>query len=562
MSMYETNTIITQEEKDFLVSEMKDLLEEYDYKYTTTALKRIIDTWATEKADLITHFKKHPNYMEGKFLIAFTSDFSRDVDTEGVRRFANWLSSNMYRLYEYLPEDVDKQRREECKAYLPDGMYCWLCYRLKEIEVQFLDEVMEETINNIFPFAHAHKGQKVSRVVNKICTYLGFSKMDDYNREYAKFADALSPITIKRHTVLSINPLDYLTMSFGNSWASCHTIDKRNKRRMPNSYEGQWSSGTVSYMLDGTSMVFYTVDGGYNGTDYWTQSKINRQMFHWGEEKLIQSRLYPQDNDGNTAGYTPFRNIVQNIMSVIYDFPNLWTFKTGTGPASEFIYSKGTHYRDYNNYNNCSCSRIKGSINENGITVGHDPICIECSCAHDNNENINCCTNYGTVCADCGCTIDDEDDEHWINGEVYCDDCVYYCECCEEYVREATRVDDEWICESCLDEYYTRCDDCDEWIYRDNGYYIESRDIYVCDDCYNNSYRYCEECGEDYHIGDMTWVDELGRYVCDDCAEEKYTCSKCGSINGNCIEHEGNLYCPDCHEEITKTETETVAEAM
>ena len=161
-----------------------------------------------------------------------------------------------------------------------------------------------------------------------------------------------------------MNPLDYLTMSFGNSWASCHTIDKTNKRRMPNSYEGMYSSGTVSYMLDKPSMVFYTVDAAYEGKDFWHEPKINRQMFHWAEDKLVQGRLYPQDNDGNGGAYTPYREIVQKIMSEIFEFPNLWTVSKGTDAASKYVVSEGTHYRDYESYSNCTLSRPKGSENE------------------------------------------------------------------------------------------------------------------------------------------------------------------------------------------------------
>jgi hypothetical protein len=200
--------------------------------------------------------------------------------------------------------------------------------------------------------------------MNKLFTYLGYNKHPDYNREFAKYADALNPLVIKRHTILSLNPLDYLTMSFGNSWASCHTIDKENKRNMPNSYQGQYSSGTMSYMLDATSMVFYTVDKSYEGIEYWTQPKINRQMFHYAEDKLVQGRLYPQDNDGCQNEYTGYRNLVQEIIAQVLEVPNLWSLKIGTNAAGRYIYTRGTHYADYCYYDNCSLSTLKGSENE------------------------------------------------------------------------------------------------------------------------------------------------------------------------------------------------------
>lgn len=58
--------IITDEERNMLLDNMKFLLDQYDYQYTDEALNKIIDTWATNKADLITAFKRHPNYLEGQ----------------------------------------------------------------------------------------------------------------------------------------------------------------------------------------------------------------------------------------------------------------------------------------------------------------------------------------------------------------------------------------------------------------------------------------------------------------------------------------------------------------
>lgn len=549
--------IITSTEREMLISEMESLLEKYDYEYTTSALNKIIDKWASNKADLIAHFKNHPNYVEGKFLIAFETDYERKIDIHTIQSFITWVNQQFSTLVNnrYLPDDVNKVRMEEGSAYLPDRMFCWLVYDLEKINEQFISEAQAENINEVFPFAHAHTGQKASRVVNKILTYLGFNKFPDYNREYAKFADALSPLKIKRHTVLSINPLDYLTMSFGNSWASCHTIDKANIRCMPNAYHGMYSSGTISYMLDGTSMVLYTVDSAYNGTDYWTQPKINRQMFHWGEEKLVQGRLYPQDNDGDSSAYTPFREIVQSIISNIYDFPNLWTVTKGTNSASKYVYSLGTHYRDYSYYDNCTLSRIKGSENENCFDVGHAPICIECGEEHDIAESINCC-RVGTKCAGCGCLIEDEDYVNWVNGEPYCDDCVTWCEECQEcHLREdCTWIDSEsrYVCNDCLDRYYVVCEDCGEYVYRDDAY--DTEDGYICMDCRDNDYHYCEDTQCYVHYNNCTYIDSENIYVSDDYRDDHYViCDKCLEwFKKDEVEYDenGNKYCPDCYADL------------
>lgn len=512
--------MLNTNERNYLLTSMEELLVEYDYEYTASALEDIIDEWSRQKAGLIDAFKKHPNYIEGKFMIAFDADYEREINFQASYDFKNWvLSKAIHELGENLPEDAmemdwfgDKRLKNQMWEFF---------YYLANYAERCISESTTNCINNIFPTVNAHVGQKTSRVVNKICTYLGINKVDGYNREFAKYADSLSPMVIKRHTVLSINPLDYLTMSFGNSWASCHTIDKENKRSMPNNYSGCYSSGTVSYMLDGVSMVLYTVDAGYEGNEYWTQPKINRQMFHYGEEKLVQARLYPQDNDCADGAYMPYRNIVQQIISEIFGFPNLWTLSKGINASCKYINSRGTHYRDYAHYSNCTLSRVKGSENENNITVGASPICIECGERHSVEDNINCCKG-GYVCNACGSRIHDEDDVVWINGEVYCRDCCHYCEHCSEYHRgNSTYIpsDDIYVCDSCLEWSYTYCECCDEYTHQDNAYYIECEDRYVCEDCYNRYYFYCDDCGEYFPREDKNEYDHLT--LCPHCYDER-----------------------------------------
>ena len=514
--MYE----LTANEKSYLLNSMVKLLKEYDYEYAIDALEDILDEWARQKATLINAFKKHPNYVDGKFLIAFDYDYERGFDNSVFRRFTRYIYDVSYAYRDNVPDEIKVQRQAQGCTQLPIRLYDFLVNDLhRYITGRTISEETAKLLEEIIPQIHPHTGEKSSRVINRICTYLGYSKHPDYNREFAIFADGLSPITIKRHTVLSINPLDYLTMSFGNSWASCHTIDKQNKRGMPNSYEGQYSSGTVSYMLDGSSMVFYTVDADYNGNDYWTQPKINRQMFHYGAEKLVQGRLYPQDNDDNGTAYAPYRNIVQSIMATIFDVPNYWTLKRGTEAARLYIQTRGTHYPDYIHYENCSLSRLKGSENEFEFTVGASPICINCGDRHSTSDNINCCgTTY--VCENCGYHMN-EDEVCWVDDYPYCGDCVTYCEVCGEYHHDDdTRYvehENRYVCHRCLDRYYSYCEDCDDYYDSDDIYYIEGEDRYVCRDCRDENYERCDGCGEWFRPDQLQEGDR--GYYCESCID-------------------------------------------
>lgn len=500
--------ILNEIEYNNILHNMEKLLDEYDYDYTIDALDTIIDTWAERKGTLIEAFKKHPNYIQNEFCIAFTQNYERTIDKNVSSRFADWILDVGVK---YFSEEIINLRQNNERIPWPIFN---LITNLALYAERTLSEETTKSFSTVFPALHFHRGEKTSRAVNKICQYLGITKDPNYNREFAKYADSLSPLTIKRHTVLSVNPLDYLTMSFGNSWASCHTIDKTNKRHMPNSYQGMYSSGTVSYMLDNSSIILYTTDPSNEPCNYWNQAKINRQMFHWGEEKLIQGRLYPQDNDADPEAYTPYRNIVQEIIAQIYNFPNLWKVQRGTTYTSKYIRSNGTNYRDYCSFDNCTLSRIAGSENEREITVGEPPICIECGQEHDVEDNINCCSNKYT-CAHCGCIIYDEDDLEWIDGECYCHDCCYWCESCERYYvcGDETYVEGYGnVCPDCLNDYFTYCDECREYHRDEDTTYLEKYDISVCNSCLEEYYTKCEKCGK--------WIlntDMYDDHICEDC---------------------------------------------
>lgn len=293
---------------------------------------------------------------------------------------------------------------------------------------------------------------------------------------------------------------------------------------MPNSYHGAYSSGTISYMLDKVSMVFYTVTASYNGDKYYFESKINRCMFHYGEDKLIQGRVYPQDNDNNTDNiYKDIREIVQKVIADCENMSNYWVTKKGISDVCEYTRHCGTNYPDYHYYANCCISFPKGkSKNETRIEIGQKPICIKCGNMHSCEESINCCSGE-YECENCGDSIS-EDDSYWVHGNRYCRECVTYCDYCEEYVLvdDAMWIEsvDSYVCDDCISERFTYCHHCDEY-YRDEDItYLDNYDIHVCDDCLEDRYTECEECGEYFRNREIIYDEETAQNYCHDCFED------------------------------------------
>lgn len=397
-----------------------------------------------------------------------------------------------------------------------------------------------------FDNLNAVSGQKITRIVGKFCKFLGLDKIKDvqttfsgrekdygYNYQFALFCDAISPLKITRHTIISANPIDYWTMSFGNSWASCQTIDGNNKRGMPHSYNGMYMSGTTSYMLDGTTLIMYTVDSEYNEKDFELQPKMQRCNFHIGEDKIIQGRVYPDGRDGGDGSLSEqFRNIMQKVVADMYDVPNMWVLKKGVGHCEQYEISEGTNYKDYECYDDCTVSLLKdenGNVNDRHIIIGHDPICPVCGCEHEKEDKL-CCEdcyddNYVT-CEHCGSRIHRDDAIYCeYNGNYYCDyDCaqsdgVVYCENVDEWHHENERYvyqsdySGEWF----YDDEYEHIETEDGNIYRD---YDEAESAgYISND--NNEWypesemHYCEHC--ERYVHDDDWNDELD--CCTDCED-------------------------------------------
>ena len=455
---YKNRYILSDEKRKELIEEMTVLLKEYDYHPTEKGLNAIIDEWSINKADIIRLFEKHPNYngkYQIAFDADYDRELNYNAIQKFKEYLNKYLVANEIHMDGYSYSEACKLRNnferisdymktlnnmhlgvaklnEKCVEYYESeynrlemlanritnyirtinyrtfGNYVFekdVWYNTISKFIDFLDlfgyiseplatEYFADRINDWYPSVKAVKGQKVSRIVNKVCCLLGIDKYEDYNKEFAKFSDAVNPLSIKRHTVLSCHPIDYLTMSFGNSWASCHTIDKHNKRDMPDAYSGGYSGGTMSYMLDETSVVFYTVDAKYTGNQLELEPKINRNMFHIGEYKIIQARVYPQSNDDTDGIYTKIRNIVQKVIADCMDKPNLWKLRKGTDECKEVTNTIGVHYRDYLSFDSCNVSYLKlddsGSVNTTKIKIGHNPICPCCGKTHDSKKNIEC----------------------------------------------------------------------------------------------------------------------------------------------------------------------------
>ena len=206
------------------------------------------------------------------------------------------------------------------------------------------DEDDIEKLAEAFPRSQCRAGVKISRCVQKCLKELGLYQLamenetETFNKRYAKWTDAVSPMKIKKWSVLSINFVDFITMSHGDTWTSCLNTDKRRNFTGGRFGDGFNSKRTLDYALDSTTMVFYTIDEHYDGEgdDWELQPKSTRQLFHFGEGKLVQARLYPQSDVSRRNIYNQYRANVEHLLADAMGEANLWS-----SPVRGTIYHDG-----------------------------------------------------------------------------------------------------------------------------------------------------------------------------------------------------------------------------
>lgn len=398
---------------DKLVDDVMALLTKYNHRNSEHGVCTMLNEYFTNKKELIDLLRKSKHYM-GDMRVMIDIELARENNVRDVFNFCYRFPANVHAdkaiikykdekgkiLADYLrtsiksinaralmnEENVSRLKTiyDNQSKFTSNGMtQASLDEYNKFVQaVETFGRAPSQTIDadvasKFLPEYNIHEGMKTSRAFNRMCGFYGVDKLPKYNKLFAQYADMVSGLKRKLKFFISVNPIDYLTMSFGVNWASCHTIDKTNRRHMENHYSGMYCAGTVSYMLDSTSIITFVHN--HIPTD-WEDGKIYRCMFHYGNDVLVQGRVYPQGNDGNTDLYKAFRSYVQNELTPLLGLTDTTWVKKPDGEVSSNVNSIGYHYRDYTNFSHCNVSypRERSYNKNNIISIGHSNICTFC----------------------------------------------------------------------------------------------------------------------------------------------------------------------------------------
>lgn len=386
---------------DKLVNDTSELLTKYGHRNSEHGICVVLDKYFEAKEPLIKMFMTSNHYI-GDMRIAVKRDFERKINSYEVNSFCGRFSEGVNareRLLKYTDDDgkvvsdyfttgykkvdiktitsdkkIGKQKSKIEGFHLESGStnesYNKLC-EFNNAIYQFGNISLSKIYaDNKFGAVDIPAGMKTSRAFNKVCAHYGIDKADGYNKLFAQYADLVSDNSRQLYFVISLNPLDYLTMSIGESWHSCHTIK---------GYNGDGSmcaGGCVSYMLDTSSIITYVIQN--IDAPIHEHGKIYRQMYFYNDNLFIQSRLYPQGNDGAINLYEKFRYLMQEEFCELLNLnENLWKYTT-RNDAGRYRIDRGHHYIDPTGSMFYPAEKLSSLSDHGAIKIGSQSYCFYC----------------------------------------------------------------------------------------------------------------------------------------------------------------------------------------
>lgn len=411
---------------------------------------------------------------------------------------------------------------------------------------QLMESIIVTTPPELLKNNQTQSGMRLSKYIKTIIPNLTvreqYAHRDEFKPDLHTLFDLFWSMfiqSIKESTgdvVVSLSPLDYITMSETNSWSSCHAM------------EGCHCAGGLSYMTDSATAIAYRPSvTRFTRFDVSLQHKTWRQVVHiYPKTKIaLYGRHYP-NADPSIAKLV--RKMINDLFTKHYDLPDKWVLKRGipmnleysgliygeTHDTGVMTHRRGIEYRYRMVENSDGTSGIR--VDEN-YYVGSEFPCAICGGEVTDCGSIFCCETHASKGFQCDCC-----------GERY------------SYDEERHEIGDDTVCQSCYDEYYFYCRFCCETYHNDNGMYVDSREEMVCDGCIDDLFFKCDACDEYYHedCGCVETQDD-SRY-CESCGDyHVINCAECGDNIRRDMTYEvgDESYCKSCYCALT-TESEAV----
>lgn len=268
----------------------------------------------------------------------------------------------------------------------------------------FISNEVNRLYDSCFSYAQQFftgKGMKLSKFYSQ---FLQDTKFD------IELSKVLQNKKVLGSVFLSIDPYDYLTSSINqHGWKSCHRIT-----------EGEYATGSLSYMLDETTIVSFRAkkdkEFSYNfwGIKFKGNSKLHRQLVYFDKKtcSIIFGRQYPNDNEQLSK---EVRGLLEERVSEYLGVNNTWKVFKNKHDGS-FTDISRLHYSDVKNDFDFKFVRLSDSRKDVAEwEVGCDVPCL-CGCGEKverPGERALCKSCMDKIGGTSSSDFDDDDDDDY-----------------------------------------------------------------------------------------------------------------------------------------------------
>lgn len=509
---------LTNEKETELLTKMKETIEKAYPYVDQNSIEKYLWKWKKNKSRTYDFFSKQAEWNENELCLVIKDKVHRFADIEKAWNIITVICNKLPAAYDYRGmfsnilnngsdklSEISKREIDLCKitdseinaimysekssnwlyAYLFTKLHLNIDMKKSRAVCKMIDYIME-----YFKIDYKKETYRLSEQTKVRNESGGFDYTYDHNWEQtkAKLCDYLNPLVLDETFYVSINPLDYLTMSHGEGWSSCHSLRD----------QGCYHAATVSAMGDPSTVIVYTLNKDKTPTkNFWSVNKLTRQMLMLSKDLdgIFQQVFYPSRNTNDS---TVLRNILQEKLAKYLVQPNLWV--KSSCEEENINTSDWYGYDDWNQGKPSSLTKLPN-------TSPYFKIGVSMPCIDRSDIDITETNTIGSGC-------------------------YYVCECCGEVIHEddGFDIDGSWYCERCANEYFTQCEHCGEWIGNEDIIYVDDKPYCpyhahklnykeVEDGSYRTTYVTIVIDNEEYHFSsEQSLLREYsGAKFCSDC---------------------------------------------
>lgn len=402
--------------------------------------------------------------------------YSQGIDNPKVDKIFEKWAENKKRFIEKWNGELQVSLGKVCFHLDPvsrESKFINYCYYLWDVlENPDLANFVEANYSGFYDNTVVSDKYTVPKGMKLLRAFKYFEKdKDRLRRAQDEASRVIQEDKVEGELMLSVHPLDYLSSSENTyNWRSCHALD------------GDYRAGTISYMMDNSTVVCYLKGADdvklprFPESVKWNSKKW-RVLLHFDcrDEMCFAGRQYPFSS---TEGI----NLVAKNLHMIVGNKNEWTEWQRDICRDDY----DVNYMPANSYFS-ETTRLNAFIWNAPHSSHYD----------DLQES----SVYIPIYAIHNTKLYDTYPKFEIGGQVPC------LECENDYVDETMK------CYVCENSSHCHCDLCGKTILEDEGYYMSNGDI-LCEHCVYDQAYFCDRCGEWHYLDVPHKILDDGAYEC------------------------------------------------